>query len=102
METVPFSAAEKRLAARLLHQVPGGGFGVTVWGVYLVPSLLFCAYGFWTRDFAAVLVAYAALFLVVALYLNYAREQAKVLHSLLTKYETRVGALRELQDSSAN
>ncbi|MFO1351747.1 MAG: hypothetical protein U1F68_14185 [Gammaproteobacteria bacterium] len=94
MATESFSADEKRLIARILHHQPMRGQALFDYGVYILPSALFAAYGLVKRDFVAVLVAYAALLIMALLYLGYVRSGSRVLHSALRKYEAQVGALR--------
>lgn len=86
--------AERRAVASYLRHRPGRLDDVMAYGAYLLPSVLFAGYGLWRKDFAAVLVAYAALFIVVFLYLTWTRESSHLLRSALEKYEGRVGALK--------
>ena len=65
------------------------------YGAYLLPSVLFAAYGVWRKDFVAALVAYVVLLVVVLLYIGWVRGASKTLCSALEKYEARTGALQE-------
>lgn len=65
------------------------------YGVYILPTLLFAAYGTWKLEFAAMLVAYASLLIVALLYLSYSHAAAQTLRTALEKYEAEVGALKK-------
>ena len=68
------------------------------YGAYVLPSVFFAAYGVWRKDFAAALVAYVALLVVVLSYLGWAREANERLRAALEKYEARTEALNEPSD----
>lgn len=70
------------------------------YGAYLLPSVLFAAYGVWRKDFVAALVAYVVLLVVVLLYIGWVHGASKALRSALEKYEARTGALQESRGRS--
>ena len=89
------SEAEKRAVSSFLRPRSRGWERGMFYGAYVLPSVLFAAYGVWRKDFVAAFVAYVVLLVVVLLYLGWVRDASKTLRSALEKYEARTGALRE-------
>ncbi|MEZ5462833.1 hypothetical protein [Dokdonella sp.] len=87
--------AEKRTVASILRPRSDGWERALAYGAYVLPSVLFAAYGVWNQDFAAVLVAYVTLLVVVLLYLGWVRDASARLRSALEKYEAMTGASRQ-------
>ena len=92
--------AEKRTVASILRPRSHGWEIALAYGAYVLPSLLFAAYGVWHKDFAAALVAYVTLLIVVLLYLGWVRKASANLRSALEKYEARTGAMDEPSEKS--
>jgi hypothetical protein len=86
---------EKAVIWRILQESPKKLSAVFDYGVYVLPTLLFAGYGIWKMEFAAMLVAYVALLIVVVLYLSYSHRSAGHLRNALKKYEAEVGALKQ-------
>lgn len=87
--------AEKRTVASFLRPRSRGWERAMSYGAYILPSVFFAAYSVWRKDFAAALVAYVVLLVVVLLYLGWVREANEKLRSAVEKYEARTGALKE-------
>jgi len=83
---------EKRyISAFLQHRSQTADF-VFHYGAYILPSLLFAMYALWNGDFVAALVAYAALLVVVLLYLSQAKRSSDIFRSILEKCEVAPSA----------
>lgn len=90
--TQPFTKEERALIARYLISAPRGN-SLFDYGVYILPSVLFGAYGLWVHDLIALFIGYLALFIVVVLYLNQQQRHQKLFYSVMEKYEARVRAV---------
>lgn len=62
---------------------------------YLVPPLLFAAYGLWKAEFLAMTVAFGVLLFLALWYLSYHANTSKHIHSAVHKYEDAVRALEK-------
>lgn len=87
------TADEKAIVWRVLNE-PARKLGIVFdYGAYILPTLLFAAYGVWKLEFAAMLAAYVSLLIIAVLYLSYAHNASENLRAALKKYEEEVGAL---------
>jgi len=84
---------ERRVIHRILTREPNKKESIFSYGVYILPSLIFAAYGLWKHDYIAILAAYLALFIVAVMYLSYVHDSGRVLYSAVKKYEERLGLL---------
>jgi hypothetical protein len=93
-----FTDEEKAVIWKVLKKSPGKFGAVFDYGVYVLPTILFSGYGLWKSDFAAMVVAYLALLIVVVLYLSHSHKTSESLRTALQKYENKVNALKEPSD----
>jgi hypothetical protein len=99
MSGVSFTEEEKRVVFQLLQRDPAKSQDWMAYVVYLLPSLLFAAYGVWADEKNAFIVAYITLFVVVLSYLVYVGGQANALYGAVKKYESSVRALSRDTDT---
>lgn len=90
---------EKAIIWRILKTKPGKLGAMFDYGVYVLPTILFSGYGLWKNDFMAMVVAYLALLIIVILYLSYSHKTSDSLRTALEKYESKVNALRENEET---
>lgn len=88
-----FTDDEKNLVFQIIQQKNHTKSFLFDYAVYVMPSILFAGYGLWREDFAAILVAYVVLLLMVIIYLNHAHSYSKSLRSALIKYEEKLKVL---------
>lgn len=97
-----FTPEERALVHRYLNSRLTSSDTRRLHAAFILPSVLFCLYALYNRDFIAAFIAYIALLGVALVYLSQSSRNVPILRSVLEKYEAKVGTVQSVAEGKSN